>query len=90
MEKSQRTLVAINVLGGMAVLGSYAWGAFARPDGMGALWGGVPESIRGFYTINMFLAAFGYFLFTPYIIFTLLPKAPKIAGSATSRRYEPS
>jgi hypothetical protein len=81
MKAAQRNLVAINVLGGLLVLGSYAWGFLARPDAMGALWGGVPESARGLYTINMFLAAGGYFLFTPYLIFRLLPQLESNSNS---------
>lgn len=73
MQSDQRTLIAINVLGGCSVLGSYLWGFLAQPAAMGSLWGGVPESARAFYTINMFLAAGGYFLFTPYFVFRLLP-----------------
>ena len=60
--------VAINVLGGAAVLGSYAWGILVRPEGAAALWGGVPEAARSLYTVNMFLAAAGYFLFTQYFL----------------------
>jgi hypothetical protein len=71
--------VAINVLGGAAVLGSYAWGLLSRPDSAAALWGGVPEAARSLYTVNMFLAAFGYFLFTPYFL-RRLPAAPRVAG----------
>lgn len=70
----------INAAGGLAVLGSYAWGFLARPDAMGALWGGVPESLRPLYTVNMFLAAAGYFLFTPYVVFKLSPETTRIAG----------
>lgn len=73
-------LLVINVLGGVAVLASYAWGALARPEVMGALWGGVPEAARGLYTLNMFAAAAGYFLFTPYILLRLDPSAARIAG----------
>jgi hypothetical protein len=40
----------------------------------------VPESLRSFYTINMFAAAAGYFLFTPYVLFRLRPEQTRIAG----------
>jgi hypothetical protein len=36
----------INLLGGFAVLSSYAWGFVAHPETVGALWGGVPEALR--------------------------------------------
>jgi hypothetical protein len=66
-----RSLIWINVVGGIGVLASYLWGALAQPAAMDALWGGVPPAARGLYTVNMFLAAFGYLVFTPYIVFRL-------------------
>jgi len=75
-----RTLLWVNALGGTAVLASYAWGMLARPEAMGALWGGVPEALRPVYTINMLLAAAGYFLFAPYIAFRLPPGSTRIGG----------
>ena len=83
MRGEQRVLLGINLVGGVAVLGSYAWGALAQPAAMGALWGGVPEAARGLYVVNMFVAAFGYFLFTPYILFRLLPAAAELAGRSS-------
>lgn len=64
---SRWSLLWINLIGGPAVLGSYAWGFLLRSNEMVALWGGVPESIRPLYTINMFLAAAGYLAFTGYV-----------------------
>ncbi len=55
--------VALNVIGGSAVLGSYVWGVQAPGVGA-ALWGGVPDALRPLYTTNMFLAAAGYFCFS--------------------------
>lgn len=63
----RRSFLWINIVGGIAVLGSYLWGAFGAPETMGSLWGGVPESLRPVYTVNMLLSAGGYFLFAPYI-----------------------
>jgi hypothetical protein len=71
MDANKRWLIAIILIGGVAVLGSYIWGIQARPDAGQILWGGVPEKIRPFYTVNMFLAAAGYFLFTFFILFRL-------------------
>lgn len=56
-------LLVLIALGGAAVLGSYLL-TFSRPDAATILWGGVPESWKGFYTVNMFLAAGGFFPFT--------------------------
>lgn len=50
----------LNMLGGTAVLGSYVWGIGLFPELRDAFWGGVPESLRGLYTVNMFFAAAGY------------------------------
>ena len=65
----RRNLLILNAVGGIAVLGSYLWGALLAPDTMGSLWGGVPETLRPIYTVNMLLSAAGYFLFAPYIAF---------------------
>ena len=78
MDIRVRTLIGLNVVGGSAVLASYGAGLGSVPGD--ALWGGVPESIRPLYTVNMFLAAAGYFLFTPYILFRLKPETTRVAG----------
>jgi len=65
----QKLLVAINAIGGTAVLGSYAAGFLNHPDDVGRLWGGVPEAWRALYTTAMFPAALGYFPMTFFLIF---------------------
>jgi hypothetical protein len=78
---SQRLALAwINVLGGLAVLGSYAWGFVAQPETVGALWGGVPEALHPVYTANMFLAAGGYFLFTRFVFLRLAPDTTRVGA----------
>lgn len=72
--------VSINVLGGLAVLGSYAWGFAAHRETAGALWGGVPDALRPLYTANMFLAAAGYFLFTWFVLLRLEPEATRVGA----------
>jgi hypothetical protein len=79
------TLIALNVLGGSAVLASYVVGTGALPGD--ALWGGVPDSLRPLYTVNMLLAAAGYFLFTPYILFRLDPETTRVAGRFDYRAF---
>ena len=64
-------LLVINLLGGAAVLGSYAYGIGTHPNATDTLWGGVPPEIRPFYTAGMFLAAAGYFAFIYFILFRL-------------------
>jgi hypothetical protein len=72
-------LVALNVLGGLAVLGSYAHG-LARPGAGDALWGGVPESLRPLYTVSMLLAAAGYFPMTGAVLLGLDAARARVAG----------
>lgn len=67
----RRVFLWLNLIGGTLVLASYVWGPSARPDLMGAIWGGVPEAIRPLYQINMFLAAAGYLVFTAYLFFAV-------------------
>jgi hypothetical protein len=69
MEVDARRLAALNVVGGLAVLASYAWGVVLSPALRTGLWGGVPETLRGVYTANMLLAATGYFPFAFLLIF---------------------
>jgi hypothetical protein len=80
MDANKRWLIAIILIGGVAVLGSYVGGIQARPDAGKILWGGVPDKIRPFYTVNMFLAAAGYFLFTFFILFRLDPIETKVTS----------
>ena len=67
MHPEKRTMLLINVLGGIAVLGSYAWGIATHPD-PGVVWGGVPESLQPLYTVSMLTAALGYFLFGGFLL----------------------
>lgn len=76
----RRWLIAVILIGGLAVLGSYLWGMLARPDAAQILWGGVPQQIQPYYTVNMLLAAAGYFPFTFYILFRLDPRTARVAG----------
>ena len=71
MNAQQWTLVAVNVVGGVLVLGSYAQGLMAHPDNRNALWGGVPGSVQPLYTVGMILAALGYFAFTYFVLFRI-------------------
>jgi len=80
MHPARRWLLVLNVLGGLAVLGSYAWGIAANPETRGQVWGGVPDSLRPLYTTSMLLAAAGYFAFSPFVFFRLDPERTRIAG----------
>ncbi len=80
MHPARRSLLWLNVLGGIAVLGSYVHGLASNPLTRGAVWGDVPEALRPFYTINMFLAAAGYFAFSSFVFRRLDPARTRIAG----------
>jgi hypothetical protein len=75
-------LIALNAVGGAAVLLSY-WVGLSAGAGE-ALWGGVPERVRPLYTLNMVAAAAGYFLFTPYIVFRRRRRASPRASTTGS------
>jgi hypothetical protein len=73
----RRTLGWINVLGGIAILGSYAIGISAETGG-GSVWGGVPHALRPLYTVSMLTAASGYFAFTYLIFYRLDPSSTRV------------
>lgn len=62
MGRQKLTLLLINVIGGIAVIGSYILGLRGEASA-DVLWGGVPESIRPLYMVSMVLSAIGYFAF---------------------------
>jgi len=66
-------LLAINLIGGIAVIGSYIWGLKTGSGGANTLWGGTPAGVKTLYTISMLFSALGYFLFIYFILFKLDP-----------------
>lgn len=80
MHTNKWLMLLINVIGGVAVLGSYIWGFQTYPGAGDVLWGGVPENIRPFYTANMFVAAAGYFVFVSFTLFRLSPTETRVFG----------
>jgi hypothetical protein len=80
LHPDKRSLLWLNVLGGIAVLGSYAHGIITNPLTRGDVWGGVPEGLQPLYTANMLLAAAGYFAFSFFVFFKLDPDRVRIAG----------
>ena len=71
MPTTKIILLIINVIGGIAVIGSYVWGLKTGTGGANALWGGTPASVKPIYTVSMLLAALGYFAFSYFIFFRL-------------------
>jgi hypothetical protein len=76
----QVILLVINIVGGIAVIGSYIFGINAQSGGANVLWGGVPVGIRPVYTVSMVLSAIGYFAFLYFIFFKLTPDEVTIAN----------
>jgi hypothetical protein len=66
-------MARINLFGGLAVLGSYAFCLIAYSAEAGDFWGGVPDGLRSLYTVNMGLAAAGYLAFTYFLMYRLDP-----------------
>ena len=73
-------LIIVNLLGGVAVLASYVQGTSSPHATHGGIWGGVPEAIRGGYTVCMFAAAAGYFPFTWLFAFGCDPTRTRFGG----------
>jgi hypothetical protein len=68
-------LLIVNLVGGIAVIGSYVVGLSQKYGGAGALWGGTPLSVRPIYTVSMILSALSYFAFIYFILFKLDPQS---------------
>jgi hypothetical protein len=64
MGSQSAAFISLNLCGGVAVLASYAVSIIGWPEASAKLWGQLPETMIPYYTANMFVAAFGYFLFT--------------------------
>jgi hypothetical protein len=73
-------LLIINIIGGVAVIGSYILGLKSHAGGADALWGGVSPGIRPIYGVSMILSALGYFAFIYFILFKLDPANVSISG----------
>jgi hypothetical protein len=78
MTSTQVRFIALLAVGGTAVLGSYVHGIATNPETRGLVWGDVPESLKPLYTVNMFLAAGGWFAFTSYLLFAVRPAEVRV------------
>jgi hypothetical protein len=72
-------LLLVNVIGGIAVIGSYIVG-LKGDSGAEVLWGGVPEGIRPIYTVSMILSAIGYFAFLNLLLLRVEPEEVAVGG----------
>ena len=68
MHPQKKQWLAINVLGGLAVLGSYAHGLTTHPESRDLLWGDMPAQLRDVYGVTMWLATVGYLVFMLYVL----------------------
>jgi len=87
--RTRLALGAINVLGGVAVLASYTQGLATGPANREAIWGGIPDELRGFYTVSMLLAAAGYLLLSHYAYFHLAVQRARVYGIPAVRLLLP-
>jgi len=69
MHPQKKQWLAINVLGGIAVLGSYAHGLITHPETRDLLWGDMPGPLQDVYGVTMWLATAGYLVFMYYVLF---------------------
>ena len=76
----KRRLLGIVLLGGIAVLASYAYSLAIDPAARAGLWGGVPPALLPGYVTSMALAAAGFFAFTTFLFVHVNPDRARIAG----------
>lgn len=68
MSKAKKIFVAINLVGGLAVLSSYLFCFILYPTYSRSLWGSASDKVITFFVISMVLAAAGYAWFTFYLL----------------------
>jgi len=76
----KKRLAALVLLGGIAVLASYAYVLAVAPATRAGLWGDVPRALLPGYTVSMVLAAAGFFAFTYFLFVHVDPDRARIAG----------
>ena len=69
MHPQKKQWLVINVLGGIAVLGSYAHGLITHPETRNLLWGDMPEPLKNVYGVTMWLATASYLVFMYFVLF---------------------
>ncbi|HAA56287.1 MAG TPA: hypothetical protein DCE42_16100 [Myxococcales bacterium] len=68
MRKQSKQLLLLNIIGGIAVLGSYVYGFMGSEAQIESIWGGISSAMRPYYKISMLTAAAGYFPFTLFFL----------------------
>lgn len=79
MTSRQLVFLAINIIGGILVIGSYIWSIRAHGSA-DAFWGGVPASLRKYYGISMLIAAVSYIAMTLIVLLKVDDGTAKIFG----------
>jgi len=80
MHSHKKAWLVINVLGGAAILGSYAHGLSTHDNAAELLWGTTPEELKAVYGVTMLLAAAGYVPFSYLFFFRTDPAKVTIAS----------
>ena len=76
---SQRLIfLVLNLIGGVAVLGSYARGITTHPSPGETLWGHVPVAIKPLYTVSMLAATAGYLALIYFLFFLVDPLTARV------------
>jgi hypothetical protein len=78
MHPQKKRWLAINVLGGVAVLGSYAHGLITHPETRDLLWGDMPGPLQEVYGVTMWLATAGYLVFMHFVLFRVDPSEVRV------------
>ncbi len=80
MHPQKKRLAGIVLLGGIAVLASYAYILAIDPTTRAGLWGGVPQALLPAYVASMALGAAGFFAYTYFLFVHADPDRVQIAG----------
>jgi hypothetical protein len=81
VQRRQKLLAGLVLLGGTAVLGSYAWGLTAAGTGLaGVLWGELPPALLPAYQANMVLATAGFFAYSYFLLLAVDAEALRIGA----------
>lgn len=80
MHPARRLYLLLNLVGGPAVLGSYAWGIATHDEPGKTLWGQVPVAIVPLYNLSMLGAAVGYLLFAWFLFFRVDPATATVGA----------
>jgi len=88
MHPQKQRLAWIVVVGGAAVLTSYAYSLGFDPATQTGLWGGVPAGLQPAYVTSMALATAGFFVFTYFLLFPVDADRVRIAGRLRDRLFQ--